>query len=67
MKNYEWLIYQPNSAYYIIQNIDRAEKAQGWPFKEIFRRLRQKKFFFLHKIQMKMKECTFSNMNKIIS
>ena len=45
MKNYEWLIYQPNSAYYIIQNIDRAEKAQGWPFKEIFRKLRQKKVF----------------------
>ena len=43
MKNYEWLIYQPNSAYYIIQNIDWAEKAQGWPFKEIFRKLRQKK------------------------
>ena len=43
MKNYEGLIYQPNSAYYIIQNIDRAEKAQGWPFKEIFRKMRQKK------------------------
>ena len=43
MKNYEWLIDQPNSAYYIIQNIDRAEKAQGWPFKEIFRKIRQKK------------------------
>ena len=43
MKNYEWLIYQPNSAYYIIQNIDRAEKAQGWPFKEIFGKMRQKK------------------------
>ena len=56
MKNYEWLIYQPNSAYYIIQNIDRAEKAQGWPFEEIFPNLRQKKFFFLHQIQMKMKE-----------
>ena len=40
MKNYEGLIYQPNSAYYIIQNIDRAEKAQGWPFKEIFRKMR---------------------------
>ena len=26
----------------------------------------KKKFFFLHQIQMKMKECTFSNMNKII-
>ena len=43
MKNYEWLIYQPNSAYYIIQNIDRAEKAQGWPFEEIFPKLCQKK------------------------
>ena len=43
MKNYEGLIYQPNSAYHIIQNIDRAEKAQGWPFKEIFRKMRQKK------------------------
>ena len=43
MKNYEWLIYQPNSAYYIIQNIDRAEKAQGWPFEEIFQKLHQKK------------------------
>ena len=43
MKNYEWLIYQPNSAYYIIQNIDRAEKAQGWPFEEFFPNLRQKK------------------------
>ena len=43
MKNYEWLIYQPNSAYYIIQNIDRAEKAQGWPFEEIFSNFRQKK------------------------
>ena len=43
MKNYEGLIQQPNSAYYIIQNIDRAEKAQGWPFEEIFPNLRQKK------------------------
>ena len=43
MKIYEGLIYQPNSAYYIIQNIDRAEKAQGWPFKEIFRKIRPKK------------------------
>ena len=43
MKNYEWLIYQPNSAYYIIQNIDRAEKAQGWPFEEIFPNLCKKK------------------------
>ena len=43
MKNYEGLLYQPNSAYYIIQNIDRAEKAQGWPFKEIFQKIRQKK------------------------
>ena len=43
MKNYEGLLYQPNSAYYITQNIDRAEKAQGWPFEEIFPNLRQKK------------------------
>ena len=43
MKNYEGLIYQPNSAYYFIQNIGRAEKAQGWPFEEIFPNLRQKK------------------------
>ena len=42
MKNYEWFMYQPNSAYYIIQNIDWAEKAQGWPFKEIFSNLRKK-------------------------
>ena len=43
LKNYEGLLYQPNSANYIIQNIDRAEKAQGWPFKEIFWKMRQKK------------------------
>ena len=43
MKNYEGLIYQPNSAYYTIQNIDQAEKAQGWPFEEIFANLHQKK------------------------
>ena len=48
MKNYEGLINQPNSAYYIIQNIDRAEKAQGWPFEEIFPNLRQKKVLVLH-------------------
>ena len=35
LKNYEGLLYQPNSANHIIQNIDRAEKAQGWPFKDI--------------------------------
>ena len=27
----------------MIQNIDRAEKAQGWPFEEIFPNLRPKK------------------------
>ena len=43
MKNYEGLIYQQNSAYYIIQNIDRAEKAQGWPFKDISPNLCKKK------------------------
>ena len=66
LKNYEGLLYQPNSANYIIQNIDRAEKAQGWPFKDISPNLCKKKFFFLHQIQMKMKECTFRNMTEII-
>ena len=43
LKNYEGLLYQPNSANYIIQNIDRAEKAQGWPFKDISPNLCKKK------------------------
>ena len=43
LKNYEGLLYQPNSANYIIQNIDRAEKAQGWPFEEFFSKFTPKK------------------------
>ena len=43
MKNYDGLQYQPNSAYYNIKNIDWVEKAQGWPFEEIFPNLHKEK------------------------